>query len=55
MDYKYTVNKNYQKSEIGNMKWFKIYDAIKHIDHIIKKKIELIKRVDNLIKNNRVY
>ena len=56
MDYKHTINtKNFQKSEIGNMKWFKIYDAIKHIRPYNKEKIDLIKRVDNLIKNNRVY
>jgi len=46
---------NYQKSEIGDMKWFTLEEALKRIrDYNIEKK-ELLLSLDNLLKNNIMY
>ena len=55
IDYKNTVNtNNYQKSEIGDMKWFEIHDVIDKIRVYNIEKINLIKRIDSLLTINRI-
>lgn len=55
IDYKNTINTdNYQKSEIGDMKWFEIHDVMDKIRVYNIEKINLIKRIHSLLTINRI-
>ena len=52
MKYEHTYEMNFQKSEIGNMKWFNYEDTLDKIRDYNIEKIELIMSLDTLLKNN---
>jgi NADH pyrophosphatase NudC (nudix superfamily) len=55
MKYEDSHTTNYQKSEIGDMKWFGLEEALDRIrDYNIEKK-QLLISLDNLLKNNIIY
>jgi NADH pyrophosphatase NudC (nudix superfamily) len=55
MKYEDSQSTNYQKSEIGDMKWFGLDEALHRIrDYNIEKK-QLLISLDNLLKHNIIY
>jgi 8-oxo-dGTP pyrophosphatase MutT (NUDIX family) len=55
MKYEDSHSLNYQKSEIGDMKWFTLEEALQRIrDYNIEKK-ELLLSLNDLLKNNIIY
>jgi 8-oxo-dGTP pyrophosphatase MutT (NUDIX family) len=55
MKYEDSHSLNYQRSEIGDMKWFTLDEALGRIrDYNIEKK-ELLLSLDDLLKNNIIY
>jgi len=49
------IDTNYQKSEIGFMKWFNYHDAIQKIRPYNLEKIELLKDVHTLMEKNTIF
>ena len=55
MNYEDSHSLNYQRSEIGDMKWFSLEESLERIrDYNIEKK-ELLISLDHLLKNNIIY
>ena len=56
IQYKYTLNEdNYQRNEIGNMKWGSLEECLYMIRYYNIEKKEILNYVNDLIKNNRIY
>lgn len=56
IQHKYTLNElNFQKNEIGNMKWCSLEECLDLIRYYNIEKKEILNYVNDLIKNNRIY
>ena len=53
MDYNNTINEdNYQKSEIGDLKWFSYEDCINNIRNYNYEKKEMLMKINKILNNN---
>jgi NADH pyrophosphatase NudC (nudix superfamily) len=55
MKYEDSHSLNYQRSEIGDMKWFSLEEALQRIRDYNTEKKELLISLDQLLKNNIIY
>jgi NADH pyrophosphatase NudC (nudix superfamily) len=55
MKYEDSHSLNYQRSEIGDMKWFTLEESLHRIREYNTEKKELLISLDDLLKNNIIY
>lgn len=55
MNYNSIENKDYQKSEVKNMAWFNFDDCIKNIRPYNLEKLNILKRINNVLQEYRLY
>ena len=49
------IPKNYEVNEISKVKWCSYEEAIKLFSYYNIEKLDLLKRLDTLLKNNNIY